>query len=60
MLTDLAAKGNRSERKLNDIDFFVPGENFWAVVQAGKEYISKGAKNYREEGRDLTYVQFKY
>jgi hypothetical protein len=31
----LAAKGYGSERDLNDIDLFVPGEDFSAVVQAG-------------------------
>lgn len=56
----LAAKGYGSERDLNDIDLFVPGEYFSQVVQAGREYISKPATHYREEGWDLTYVQFKY
>lgn len=56
----LAAKGYGSERELNDIDLFVPGEHFSSVVQAGQEYISKAATHYREEGWDLTYVQFKY
>ncbi|WP_409525705.1 hypothetical protein [Nitrincola sp. MINF-07-Sa-05] len=56
----LAAKGYGSERDLNDIDLFVPGEHFSSVVQAGQEFISKPATHYREEGWDLTYVQFKY
>lgn len=56
----LAAKGYGSERDLHDIDLFVPGENFSSVVEAGREYISKAAKHYREEGWDLSYVQFKY
>ena len=56
----LAAKGYGSERELNDIDLFVPGEHFSSVVQAGQEYISKAATHYREEGWDLTYVQFKH
>ncbi|MCC5860076.1 MAG: hypothetical protein JJT90_18130 [Ectothiorhodospiraceae bacterium] len=56
----LAAKGYGSERDLNDIDLFVPGEHFSSVVQAGQEYISKAARHYCEEGWDLTYVQFKY
>ena len=56
----LAAKGYGSERELNDIDLFVPGEHFLSVVQAGQEYISKAATHYREEGWDLTYVQFKH
>lgn len=56
----LAAKGYGSERELNDIDLFVPGEHFSSVVEAGQEYISKAATHYREEGWDLTYVQFSY
>lgn len=56
----LAAKGYGSERDLNDIDLFVPGECFWSVVEAGQEYVSKAAAHRREEGWDLTYVQFKY
>ena len=56
----LAAKGYGSERDLNDIDLFVPGEYFWSVVEAGQEYVSKAAAHRREEGWDLTYVQFKY
>jgi len=56
----LAAKGYGSDRELNDIDLFVPGEFFSAVVQAGQRYISKAAMHYREQGWDLTYVQFKY
>lgn len=54
----LAAKGYGSERELNDIDLFVPGERFSEVVQAGQGFISKPAARYREEGWDLTYVQF--
>ncbi|EWH00208.1 hypothetical protein [Halomonas sp. BC04] len=54
----LAAKGYGSERELNDIDLFVPGTHFWSVVMAGQEHISKAATHYREEGWDLTYVQF--
>lgn len=56
----LAAKGYGSERDLNDIDLFVPGEHFSSVVQAGQKFISKPALRYQEEGWDLTYVQFKY
>ncbi|ASK21810.1 hypothetical protein CEK60_04580 [Halomonas sp. N3-2A] len=56
----LAAKGYGSERDLNDIDLFVPGEHFASVVQAGQEFISKAAAHRQEEGWDLTYVQFKY
>lgn len=56
----LAAKGYGSERELNDIDLFVPGEHFSSVVQAGQEFISKAAAHRQEEGWDLTYVQFKY
>lgn len=56
----LAAKGYGSERDLNDIDLFVPGEHFLSVVQAGQEFISKAAGRYREDGWDLTYVQFNY
>lgn len=56
----LAAKGYGSERDLNDIDLFVPGERFSDVVEAGQEFISKPAAHYREEGWDLTYVQFRY
>lgn len=56
----LAAKGYGSERALNDIDLFVPGECFSAVVQAGQEFVSKAAAHRQEEGWDLTYVQFKY
>lgn len=56
----LAAKGYGSERDLNDIDLFVPGTYFSEVVQARQALISKPAAHYREEGWDLTYVQFKY
>ncbi|MCR8915009.1 nucleotidyltransferase family protein [Marinobacter panjinensis] len=56
----LAAKGYGSERPLNDIDLFVPGEYFSVVVQAGQEFVSKAATHRKEEGWDLTYVQFKY
>lgn len=56
----LAAKGYGSERDLNDIDLFVPGEHFSSVVQAGQEFVSKAAAHRQEEGWDLTYVQFKY
>ncbi|MDQ2076262.1 hypothetical protein [Marinimicrobium sp. ABcell2] len=56
----LAAKGYGSTRELNDIDLFVPGEHFQCVVQAGEDYISKASDHYREEGWDLTYVQFQY
>ncbi|CAH1045026.1 hypothetical protein [Halomonas sp. TD01] len=56
----LAAKGYGSERDLNDIDLFVPGEHFASVVQAGQELVSKTAAHRQEEGWDLTYVQFKY
>ncbi|WP_227715919.1 MULTISPECIES: nucleotidyltransferase [unclassified Marinobacter] len=56
----LAAKGYGSERDLNDIDLFVPGEYFSSVVQAGHEFVSKAAAHRQEEGWDLTYVQFKY
>nr|WP_300999493.1 hypothetical protein [Halomonas sp.] len=56
----LAAKGYGSERDLNDIDLFVPGERFPDVVEAGQVYISKPAARHREEGWDLTYVQFRY
>ncbi|MHA7926325.1 MAG: hypothetical protein ACX936_14055 [Marinobacter sp.] len=56
----LAAKGYGSERDLNDIDLFVPGEHFPSVVQAGQEFVSKAAAHRQEEGWDLTYVQFKY
>ena len=30
------------------------------MVQAGHQFISKAAAHRREEGWDLTYVQFKY
>lgn len=56
----LAAQGYGSERALNDIDLFVPGECFSAVVQAGQEFVSKAAAHRQEEGWDITYVQFKY
>lgn len=56
----LAAKGYGSERDLNDIDLFVPGEHFSSVVQAGQEFVSKAAVHRQEEGWDLAYVQFKY
>ncbi|MGM0824997.1 MAG: hypothetical protein ACQEUY_09780 [Pseudomonadota bacterium] len=56
----LAAQGYGSERDLNDIDLFVPGEHFAAVVQAGQEFVSKAAAHCQKEGWDLTYVQFKY
>lgn len=56
----LAAKGYGSERELNDIDLFVPGEHFASVVQAGQQFVSKAAAHRQEEGWDLTYVQFKY
>lgn len=56
----LAAKGYGSERELNDIDLFVPGEHFSSVVEAAREYIFKSPKRYQEEGWDLTYVQFSY
>ena len=56
----LAAKGYGSERDLNDIDLFVPGEHFWPVVQAGRDFVSKAAARRQEEGWDLTYVQFTY
>ena len=56
----LAANGYGSGRELHDIDLFVPGEHFSSVVEAGRKYISKPAKHYREEGWDLTYVQFNY
>tara|TARA_R110002012_G_scaffold315853_1_gene530215 strand:+ start:157 stop:624 length:468 start_codon:yes stop_codon:yes gene_type:complete len=56
----LASKGYGSERALNDIDLFVPGEHFLTVVQAGQANTSKPATHYCEEGWDLTYVQFKY
>jgi len=56
----LAAQGYGSERDLNDIDLFVPGEHFSSVVQAGLEFMSKSAARRQEEGWDLTYVQFKY
>jgi len=56
----LAAKGYGSERDLNDIDLFVPGQHFSLVVQDGQEFVSKAAAHRQEEGWDLTYVQFKY
>ncbi|MCE8002897.1 nucleotidyltransferase [Billgrantia ethanolica] len=56
----LAAKGYGSERDLNDVDLFVPDDRFSEVVEAGQEFITKPAAHYREEGWDLTYVQFKY
>jgi hypothetical protein len=56
----LAARGYGSQRDLHDIDLFVPGEHFSSVVQAGHQFISKAAAHRREEGWDLTYVQFKY
>ena len=56
----LAARGYGADRDLNDIDLFVPGEHFSSVVQAGQEFISKAAAHRREEGWDLTYVQFTY
>jgi hypothetical protein len=56
----LAAKGYGSERDLNDIDLFVPGADFSSVASAGQQYVSKAATHYREEGWDLTYVQFMY
>lgn len=54
----LAAIAYGSQRPLNDIDLFVPGEYFHAVVSAGSDFISKPAKNYCGEGWDLEYVQF--
>ncbi|MBF8221870.1 nucleotidyltransferase family protein [Halomonas sp. 328] len=56
----LAARGYGATRALNDIDLFVPGEHFDAVVEAGQAFISKPARHYREAGWDLTYVQFKH
>ena len=56
----LAAQGYGSERELNDIDLFVPGEHFWSVVEAGQEHVFKAAAHRQEEGWDITYVQFKY
>ncbi|ARU55726.1 hypothetical protein OLMES_1651 [Oleiphilus messinensis] len=56
----LAARGFGSNRVLNDIDLFVPGEYFSEVVEAGQCYISKPAARRVEEGWDLTYVQFEY
>lgn len=56
----LAAQGYGSERDLNDIDLFVPGECFSSVVRAGQHFVSKAAAHRQEEGWDLTYVQFKY
>lgn len=56
----LAAIGYGSTRPLNDIDLFVPGVHFQAVVAAASQYISKPAKHYVGEGWDLEYVQFIY
>mgnify|MGYP001047025447 CR=1 FL=1 len=56
----LSAKEYCSERDLNDIDLFAPGEHFSSVASGGQEYVSKLATRYREEGRYLTYVLFKY
>lgn len=56
----LAAKGYGSERDLNDIDLFVPGEHFLSVVRAGHAFVSKVAAHRQEEGWDLIYVQFEY
>ncbi|WP_240609761.1 hypothetical protein [Billgrantia endophytica] len=39
----LAAKEYGSERDLNDIDLFVPGERLSEVVEAGQEFITKRA-----------------
>lgn len=58
----LAANFYGSERPLNDIDLFVPGQCFDQVVKAGTNHISKPAQHYCEEaeGWDLEYVQFIY
>ncbi|WP_255854809.1 hypothetical protein [Marinobacterium rhizophilum] len=56
----LAANGYGAQPVLNDIDLFVPGEHFSAVVQAGEQFASKAAAHRQEEGWDLTYVHFKY
>ena len=56
----LAAKGYGSDRDLNDIDLFVPGEHFSSVVRIGHQFVSKAAAQRQEEGWDLTYVQFEY
>jgi hypothetical protein len=56
----LAARAYGSDRDLNDIDLFVPGKHFAAVVQAGREFVCKAAEHRQEAGWDLTYVQFLY
>lgn len=56
----LAAKGYGSDRDLNDIDLFVPGEHFSSVARAGHKFVSKAAAHRQEEGWDLTYVHFNY
>ncbi len=51
-----------AKRSINDIDLFVPEENFDHVVDLGREYVTKPAQQYFEEaeGWHVKYVQFKY
>ena len=56
----LAAKVYGAERKLNDIDIYVPDKYFCSVVEYGAPYITYGPSHHKGKQWDLTYVKFNY
>ena len=46
----LAAKVYGAERKLNDIDIYVPDKYFYSVVEYGAPYITYGPSHHKGDG----------
>ncbi|MDH5727775.1 MAG: nucleotidyltransferase family protein [Gammaproteobacteria bacterium] len=60
MCGGLAAKDYGAKRKLNDIDIYVPDENFQSVVDFGIAFITYSPSHHLGAQWDLTYVKFNY
>lgn len=58
----LAARAYGADRPLNDIDLFVPKENYESIHNQTKSYLSKPSSRYidESEGWDVEYFQLVY
>jgi len=56
----LAAIAYGSERALNDIDLYVPGSRYQAVVNFGDNFITYGTGRLHDNHWNVDYVQFIY
>jgi hypothetical protein len=56
----LAAIAYGSQRPLHDIDLYVPEQNYQAVAEFGRKYITYGPERLTDSHWNIEYVQFNY